>query len=249
MSKTLAIIGGSGLTQLDDLTISNAHDLQTPYGSPSAPVLEGVFKGRRVLFLARHGHPHKIPPHKVNYRANLWALQNLYATDVVAVNAVGGITENMVTRQLVVPDQMIDYTGGRDHTFFDGDNGVVTHVDFSFPYSEELREMLIHSGLAKNLSVIGRGTYGCTQGPRLETAAEIKRMERDGCDVVGMTGMPEAILARELKLNYACLSLVVNPAAGKSQSVITIKQIEEALEQGMDDAISLLSLFVDNFYA
>ena len=249
MSKTLAIIGGSGLTQLDDLTISNAHDIQTPYGNPSAPVLEGVFKGHRVLFLARHGHPHKIPPHKVNYRANLWALQNLYATDVVAVNAVGGISENMVTRQLVVPDQIIDYTYDRSHTYFDGDNDGVRHVDFSFPYSEALREMLIHSGLAKNLSVIGGGTYGCTQGPRLETVAEITRMERDGCNIVGMTGMPEAILARELKLNYACLSLVVNPAAGKGQSVITIKQIEEALEQGMDDAISLLSLFVDNFYA
>ncbi|WP_428240991.1 S-methyl-5'-thioinosine phosphorylase [Gynuella sp.] len=249
MPKTLAIIGGSGLTQLEELTISSAHDIQTPYGHPSAPVLEGTFKNRRVLFLARHGHPHKIPPHKVNYRANMWALQNLYATDVIAVNAVGGITEQMKTRQLVVPDQVIDYTADRAHTFFDGDNGGVTHVDFSFPYSENLRELLIQSGEEKGLGIVGNGVYGCTQGPRLETAAEIARMEKDGCDIVGMTGMPEAILARELKLNYACLSLVVNPAAGKSQSVITIKQIEEALEQGMNDAISLLSQFVGNFYA
>lgn len=198
MSNTLAIIGGTGLTQLPGLTISKAHDVQTPFGSPSAPVLEGELDGHRVLFLARHGHPHRIPPHQVNYRANLWALQNLYATDVIAVTAVGGITHNMAARKLVVPMQIIDYTYGRDHTIFEGELSQVTHVDFSYPYTESLRQLLIKSAKQVDEPVINGGVYGATQGPRLETAAEIFRMEQDGCDVVGMTGMPETVLAREL---------------------------------------------------
>lgn len=248
MSKTLAIIGGTGLTQLKGLTISQAHDIQTPYGTPSAPILEGELKGHRVLFLARHGHPHRIPPHLVNYRANIWALQNLYATDVIAVNAVGGISSEMTTCALAIPDQIIDYTHGREHTFFNGDQGFVSHIDLSYPYSGHLREMLVHAGESAGLNVINRGTYGVTQGPRLETVAEIVRMERDGCDMVGMTGMPETVLARELKLNYACLALVVNPAAGKSDTVITLKQIEQALSDGMSDVFSLLTQFIQQYY-
>mgnify|MGYP000359390899 CR=1 FL=1 len=248
MSKTLAIIGGTGLTQLEGLTISSAHDMTTPYGPPSAPILEGDLKGSRILFLARHGHPHRIPPHKVNYRANLWALQNLFATDVIAVNAVGGITEKFVTKQLAVPDQIIDYTYGREHTYFDGEHGNVTHIDVSYPYTDSLRKLLLQSSEASGVHVIPTATYGVTQGPRLETIAEINRMERDGCDLVGMTGMPETVLARELKLNYASLALVVNPAAGKSDSVITIKQIEQALADGMVDVMAVLNQFVERFY-
>ncbi len=248
MSKTLAIIGGTGLTELEGLTISKAHDMHTPYGSPSAPILEGELLGHRVLFLARHGHPHRIPPHKVNYRANLWALQNLFATDVIAINAVGGINQAMTTESLVLPDQLIDYTWGRDSTFFDGENGQVTHIDLSYPYSESLREGLIAASHDLKIDLMTSATYGVTQGPRLETAAEIKRMENDGCDLVGMTGMPETVLARELKLNYASIALVVNPAAGKGDSGITIKQIEKALNSGMSKLLKVLGKFVIDYY-
>ncbi len=248
MSDTLAIIGGTGLTQLPGLTISKAHDVQTPFGSPSAPILEGELDGHRVLFLARHGHPHRIPPHQVNYRANLWALQNLYATDVIAVTAVGGITHNMTARKLVVPIQIIDYTHSRPSTIFEDDLSQVTHVDFSYPYTEELRQLLLKSAKQVDEPVINGGVYGATQGPRLETAAEIFRMEQDGCDIVGMTGMPEAVLARELKLRYAALSVIVNPAAGKGEGVITIKEIEENLEEGMERVKRILHTAVDQFY-
>jgi 5'-methylthioinosine phosphorylase len=204
--------------------------------------------GYRILFLARHGHPHRVPPHQVNYRANLWALQNLYATDVIAVNAVGGITRNMTRQALVVPVQVIDYTHGRDSTIFEGEMSTVTHVDFSYPYTERLRQLLLKSAKAVAEPVINGGVYGATQGPRLETVAEIFRMEQDGCDLVGMTGMPEAALARELKLNYASLSVVVNPAAGKGEGVITLKEIEENLEAGMERVKRILHKSVDVFY-
>jgi 5'-methylthioinosine phosphorylase len=228
-----AIIGGTGLTQLDGLTIHQELWLDTPYGTPSAAVLKGAYAGRDVLFLARHGHPHRLPPHKVNYRANLWALQQAGATDVIAVNAVGGIHAAMGTGHFCVPHQLIDYTSGREHSFFSDDLEHVTHIDFSFPYSEPLRARLLAALSAQGCAHSDFGVYGATQGPRLETVAEIARMERDGCDIVGMTGMPEAALARELGLGYACLALVVNPAAGKSTAVITMAEIEQALQDGM----------------
>lgn len=228
-----AIIGGTGLTQLDGLTIEQELWLDTPYGTPSAAVLKGTYAGGAVLFLARHGHPHRLPPHKVNYRANLWALQQAGATDIIAVNAVGGIHAAMGTGHFCVPHQLIDYTSGREHSFFSDDLEQVTHIDFSFPYSEPLRAQLLAALGAQGHAHSDFGVYGATQGPRLETVAEITRMERDGCDIVGMTGMPEAALARELGLGYACLALVVNPAAGKSTAVITMAEIEQALAAGM----------------
>jgi len=238
MSGTLAIIGGTGLTELPGLTISAAHDIQTPFGAPSAP----------VLFIARHGHPHKIPPHQVNYRANLWALQKLYATDVIAVNAVGGISKNMKPGTLISPAQIIDYSFGRESTIFDGEFAPLSHIDFSFPYTETLRAELVRSAAKVDQKVINGGVYGVSQGPRLETAAEIFRMERDGCDIVGMTGMPEACLARELKLNFASLGLVVNSAAGKGASAITLKDIDDHLSAGMQRVRLILSQLVVDFY-
>jgi 5'-methylthioinosine phosphorylase len=249
MSGSLAIIGGTGLTELPGLTISKAHDVQTPFGSPSAPILEGELYGLRVLFVARHGHPHRIPPHLVNYRANLWALQNLYATDILAVNAVGGITKNMKSGELVLPKQIIDYTFGREMTLFDGEFAPVSHVDFSNPYTESFRELVAKAAIKVNEKIINGGVYGVTQGPRLETAAEIFRMENEGCDIVGMTGMPEASLARELKLNYASLSLVVNAAAGKGTGAITIKEIDDNLETGMKRVRRIIEQLVQDFYS
>ncbi|KIV72159.1 5'-methylthioadenosine phosphorylase [Pseudomonas sp. FeS53a] len=239
-----AIIGGTGLTQLDGLSMKALLNPETPYGAPSAGIVQGEYAGREVLFLARHGHPHRIPPHQVNYRANLWALKHAGAEAVIAVNAVGGITAGMGTGQLVVPHQVIDYTQGRIGTFFEGELDHVTHIDFSHPYDEPLRQKLLDALRRAGHAHSDYGVYGCTQGPRLETVAEIARMERDGCDIVGMTGMPEAALARELNLPYAALSLVVNPAAGKSTNIITMAEIEAALAAGIGKVRETLSILL-----
>ncbi len=239
--NTYAIIGGTGLTRLDGLVIRNAELVETPYGPTSSALLYGKYAGRDVMFLARHGHPHRIPPHEVNYRANIWALRQAGADRVVAVNAVGAINDSLVTGQFCVPDQIIDYTWGRNHTFFEGDLEQVTHVDFSQPYDADLRRRLIAAAAAHGFTCQSHGVYGCTQGPRLETVAEIRRMARDGCDLVGMTGMPEAALAREIGLDYACLALVVNPAAGRSSGIITMRQIEQALADGMERTRKVLA--------
>ena len=228
-----AIIGGTGLTQLDGLTIRQSLAVNTPYGAPSGDIHLGEYAGREVMFLARHGHPHRFPPHKVNYRANIWALKQAGAEAILAVNAVGGIHPHMGTGHFCVPHDLVDYTSGRDHTFFADDLEHVTHIDFSFPYSAPLRARLIAALAAEGCAHSDFGVYACTQGPRLETVAEIARLERDGCDIVGMTGMPEAALARELELEYGCLALVVNPAAGKSVAVITMAEIEQALHDGI----------------
>ncbi|WP_165675207.1 S-methyl-5'-thioinosine phosphorylase [Metapseudomonas otitidis] len=239
-----AIIGGTGLTQLDGLSMKALLNPETPYGTPSAGIVQGEYAGREVLFLARHGHPHRIPPHQVNYRANLWALKHSGAEAIIAVNAVGGIAAGMGTGQLVVPHQVIDYTQGRIGTFFEGELDHVTHIDFSHPYDEPLRQKLLDALRRAGHAHSDYGVYGCTQGPRLETVAEIARMERDGCDIVGMTGMPEAALARELNLPYAALSLVVNPAAGKSTSIITMAEIEAALAAGIGKVRETLSILL-----
>jgi 5'-methylthioinosine phosphorylase len=228
-----AIIGGTGLTLLEGLTLKKALPMQTPYGLPSAPLQQGEYAGQEVLFLARHGHPHGIPPHKVNYRANLWALKEAGAEAVIAVNAVGGIHAAMGSGHLCVPHQIVDYTWGREHTYSDGTTGSVNHVDFSHPYDEALRQRLIEALQALGYPHSSHGVYAATQGPRLESVAEIARLERDGCDIVGMTGMPEAALARELALPYASLALVVNPAAGKSSGIITMAEIEQELVGGI----------------
>lgn len=236
-----AIIGGTGLTQLEGLTLKDSLNLDTPYGAPSAPIQRGEYAGREVLFLARHGHPHRFPPHQVNYRANLWALQQAGAQAVLAVNAVGGIHAAMGSGHLCVPHQIVDYTYGREHTYFAGDIDHVTHIDFSHPYDEGLRQKLVAALQALGHPHSSHGVYAATQGPRLETVAEIARLERDGCDIVGMTGMPEAALARELELPYACLSLVVNPAAGKSSGIITMAEIEQALYEGIGKVREVLA--------
>ena len=222
----LAVIGGSGLYQFPGLENATRQTVDTPYGAASGDVVLGDFAGRRVAFLARHGESHTLPPHRVNYRANLWALHRLGARRVIGVNAVGGIRGDMGPRVIVVPDQLIDYTHGRYTSYCDVEGAEVKHIDFSEPYTESLRLQLLAAARAVNVEVIGGGCYGATQGPRLETRAEIARMKRDGCDLVGMTGMPEAALARELELDYACLALVANFAAGcGDEAEISIEEI------------------------
>lgn len=240
----LAVIGGSGLSRLEGLEQVRREPISTPYGAPSAPLMCGRLGGVELIFLARHGEVHTIPPHKINYRANLAALKQAGVTHVIAVAAVGGITPAMSPQTLVIPDQIIDYTYNRAHTFFDSDDGPVTHVDFTHPYSTSLRRRLLQAAKSCGLEVLDGACYGCTQGPRLETAAEIRRMEQDGCDLVGMTGMPEAALARELELEYACLAVVVNWAAGKAEEVIAMADIEQHLSIGMGKVTQLLKAFV-----
>ncbi len=236
------MIGGTGLSQLRDLEVLDRRVVATPYGEPSAPVLLGQIGTGRALFLPRHGAGHTIPPHAINYRANIWALEKLGAGRIVAVNAVGGIGPDRGPRTLVVPDQIIDYTWGREHTFYDGASGEVEHVDFSEPYSTGVRRLLLEAGRLADLELIDGGTYGATQGPRLETAAEICRLSDDGCDLVGMTGMPEAALAREAGLEYACLAVVVNFAAGQSADIHG--ELAEHLDAGMASVKRLLEHLV-----
>ncbi|MEZ5540590.1 MAG: S-methyl-5'-thioinosine phosphorylase [Pseudomonadota bacterium] len=229
----LAIIGGTGLTKLKHLEIERREVMHTPFGEPSGALTIGTLCGHEVAFLARHGYGHTIPPHKVNYRANLWALKEHGVTRVIGVCAVGGIRAAIRPATVVIPDQIIDYTWSREHTFFEADLTEVTHVDFTEPYCRELRELLIASAGRAGVEVLTTGTYGATQGPRLETAAEINRMERDGCDMVGMTGMPEAALARELGLCYAVCAVSANDAAGRSPGPIEMAEIEHNLKTGM----------------
>lgn len=233
MTTRLAIIGGTGLTELEGLQITHTEEVETPYGNPSAPLVWGELDGHEVIFLARHGNPHRIPPHEVNYAANIYALKQQGVTNIIGVNAVGGIDDAMGPAHVVIPDQIIDYTYGRKHTYFEGEMDDVTHIDFSYPYSENLRQQMITVADGLDIAYSNYGVYACTQGPRLETAAEIVRLERDGCDIVGMTGMPEAALAAELKIDYACLALVVNWAAGKTENIITMDEIEQAIDEGM----------------
>jgi 5'-methylthioinosine phosphorylase len=228
----LAIIGGTGLYKLAVLEDAASHVDDTPFGAPSGPVRVGTLAGRRIAFLARHGEEHSIPPHRVNYRANLWTLHALGARRVLAVNAVGGIGVRMAPRVVALPDQLIDYTHGRDSSFCDVPGAKVEHVDFSEPYSRELRAAVLEAASGVGVEVVDGGVYGCTQGPRLETRAEIARMRQDGCDLVGMTGMPEAVLARELGIEYASLCLVANWAAGcdPSSHEITMEEVFANLE-------------------
>ncbi len=237
----LAIIGGSGLTQLSTLAITRREVVRTPYGEPSAPLLVGSVAGQPAVFLARHGHGHTIPPHRVNYRANLWALKAREAKAVLAVASVGGIRD-AAPGALVLPEQIIDYTSGRASTFFDGEEGRVVHADFTRPYTPWLRERCLEAARASGLPLQAGGIYGAVNGPRLESAAEIDRMDRDGATLVGMTGMPEAVLARELDLPYVAICVVVNHAAGRGDSAdaISMEALSRTLEAGMEKVRALL---------
>lgn len=210
----LAIIGGSLVSNINALTQVTEERIQTPFGEPSAKLATGKIGDIEVVYLNRHGAAHNLAPHLINYRANMFALKLLEVTHVVAIAAVGGISEKMSPMKCVMPDQVIDYTYGRMQTYNDADESPVHHIEFSYPFDEALRQQLKAAVEMADQDYEFQATYGATQGPRLETIAEIKRMHRDGCDIVGMTAMPEAALARELEMDYANLSLVVNWAAG-----------------------------------
>lgn len=237
----VAIVGGSGLTTLPGLVGTGVQVVDTPYGSPSSALSLGQFGSVDIVFLPRHGEGHRLAPHGINYRANMWALSHVGVTEIVAVNAVGGIHPDMGPGAVSIPHNLIDYTWGRSHTFFDGVDGNVQHIDFSEPYDAGLRSRLCVAAEIAGVAIHDFGVYGATQGPRLETAAEIDRMERDGCDLVGMTGMPEAALARELGLAYAVCAVVVNDAAGRGDGgEITMESIRSNLDTGMAVVLRVL---------
>ncbi len=237
----LAIIGGSGLYSLgEEFKLRDQVSRKTPYGETSADIQLGSWQDVEVAFLPRHGEGHSVPPHAVNYRANIWGLKQAGVSKIIAINAVGGISADMAPRTLALPEQLIDYSSGRAHSFFDGAGGEVRHVDFSRPYSDILRNCLAQAGAQLGCVIVAAGTYGCTNGPRFETAAEVRRLQQDGCSVVGMTGMPEASLARELEVDYACLAVVANWAAGIDDSDLSMAEILANLEQGIQQVRPLL---------
>jgi len=220
----LAVIGGTGLYQMEGLRSAGGERVETPYGMTSGPVITGTLGGIPIVFLARHGTAHQVPAHEVNYRANVRALAEAGATRVLAVCSVGGIAEECVPGALVVPDQLIDYTWGREHTFA-GQEAAPMHTDFTHPFTNGWRKQVMSSLGKLGIPFINGGTYAAMQGPRFETAAEIKRLARDGCTIVGMTAMPEAFLAREMNLDYAAICPVGNPAAGLSHEPVTETQV------------------------
>lgn len=238
------IIGGSGLCDYPGIEIIQASEIETPFGFPSAQLRLGKLDGHEVVFLPRHGDQHRIAPHRVNYRANIHALKQLDVTHILAVAAVGGITERFGPGTLAVPDQIIDYTHGREHSFFSDDFSADKHIDFTWPYDEHLRQKIIQAGAALNLELVNSATYGAVQGPRLETAAEIRRMANDRCDLVGMTGMPEAYLAREAGIPYATLAVVANWAAGITDATLTMDEIHQTLAAGIDDVRSVIAAVI-----
>jgi 5'-methylthioinosine phosphorylase len=244
----MAIIGGTGLYRLADLQAVESHQPVTRYGAPSGPIHIGLLAGKRVAFLARHGEGHSVPPHRINYRANLAALKAVGAQRVLALNTVGGITGRFAPRALGCPDQLIDYTWGRISTLCEEAGTEVLHVDFGDPYTPVFRSDVLAAAARAGVAIVDGGCYGATQGPRLETKAEIARMRRDGCDLVGMTGMPEAGLARELGLEYACIAIVANWAAGAGPNPdeqITLDEVLANVDAASAGLAALLSALLE----
>jgi 5'-methylthioinosine phosphorylase len=236
----VAVIGGSRFASLKNLVITHSTAVKTPYGDPSAPLSYGILGNQEVVYLPRRGSASPMPPHKINYRANLWALRDAGVHTVIATAAVAGISDSFEPGDVVIPNQLIDYTYGRENTFL-GDDTHITHINFAEPYSEKLRQTVIRKAAELGYKVAKEATYGITQGPRLETTAEVDRLARDGCHLVGMTGMPEAALARELELDYVCIAIVIRKAAGRPNPEIDKSRVQ-AREQWVEDLVEKIIL-------
>jgi len=213
MMNKVAVIGGSRFAALKNLSLTHSTSVKTPYGEPSAPLSYGILGDQEVVYLPRRGSAEPMDPHEVNYRANIWALRDAGVQTVIATAAVATLTNDFSPGDVIIPDQLIDYTYGRENTFL-GEDASIAHISFAYPYSELLRQIAIKKAKEVGYQVITKATYGIAQGPRLETIAEAVKLAQDGCHLVGMTGMPEAALARELGLDYVCIALVVRKAAG-----------------------------------
>ena len=245
----LAIIGGSGLCNIEGLEIIRREIVRTPYGQPSEPLIFGNLGGKEVIFLARHGANHTLTPHHINYRANIWALQSVGVKSIISIASVGSIEKSIKVGDFVIPHQIIDYTYGRNNTFFDGIDNPVKHIDFTYPYDMSLREIIIQSVQKLTYNFVTEGVYAATQGPRLETAAEIDRYEKDGATIVGMTAMPEAVLARELNLSYVAICPVANHAAGRGESAegISSAMLNHSSQQTIKNTIDILIHLVKTY--
>ncbi len=242
----IGLIGGSGLYDLPGIKTIEELEIDTPYGMPSDKLKIGELESRKIAFLPRHSYKHNIPPHKINYRANIWALKSIGVERIITVNAVGGINEEYNPGDIVIPDQIIDLTRCRTSTFYDADD--VVHVDFTEPYCPQMRAVFTSSELVNRYNLYTTGTYVCTEGPRLETSAEIRFMKAIGGDMVGMTGMPEAVLARELEICYLKIAVITNPAAGILKKRLTTTEVLETMKLSTDrvkqlivDALNLLT--------
>ena len=245
LSKKIGSIVVAGFADLQFFTEEKTEEVITPYGKPSSALIESVIGEHQIVFIARHGSDHTILPHLVNYRANLWALKQVKVDCVIAIATVGGIGTNCHPGTIVIPNQILDYTHSREHTFSPVD-GDLFHIDFTQPYCESLRKVLIDAAQERNIDVLDKGTYAATQGPRFESAAEIDRLEKDGAHIVGMTGMPETSLAREIGLCYATLALVVNYAAGRSGTQISVDEIRQAYRQATEKVQAILNTAIPN---
>lgn len=234
----VGIIAGSGFYDFEGVSVKDVRKVSTPYGEPSDSYRICEFGGLEFVFLARHGSPHRLQPHKINYRANIWGLRDLGVERILSINAVGGINTGIRPGDIVITDQIIDITSGRANTFYDGDE--VIHIDFTAPYCTELRDVLLKAGSRNEITLVNGGTYVSVNGPRLETAAEIALFARNGGDVVGMTGMPEACLARELEICFSCIAVVTNSAAGLSSGRLTATEVVATMKVSMKRLRSLL---------
>lgn len=238
MSK-IGVIGGSGLYEIKGFVLKKKRTLSTPYGKPSDQYLTGTMGKTEIIFLPRHGSHHNIPPHMINYRANIWGFRKLGVDRILSISAAGGINKGLKPGDIVISDQILDMTKERKSTYYDGKEGVI-HIDFTEPYCPELRRILLKAGRQKRLSLKNGGTYVAVEGPRLETASEIKSFSILGGDIVGMTGMPEAALARELEICYAGISVVANYAAGISRRKLTVAEVMEAMKDSTEKIKDLL---------
>ncbi len=242
MSSKIAIIGGSALPKLQGFEITKKEVVTTPYGEPASAILRGMYEGEEILFLDRHGLERRTPPHQINYQANMWALRELGVEIAIGISIVGGIRSDMTPGHFVFPDQLIDYTYGRANTYFEDDFSFAKHLDFTYPYCPKLHKVLIESAQAMDLKFTDDATYGVTQGPRYETIAEVNRLERDGCAIVGMTAMPEAVLARELKMRYCSVAVVGSKAAGRSDGLhVDLEAIRTVIDESLDKMRELLT--------
>lgn len=262
----LAVIGGSGLYKIEGLKVLQEIEIETPFGKPSSPIVKAEYKGRPLLFLARHGKAHDYPPHRVPYRANLWALKELGVKYILGINAVGGINKLLKPGEFVIADQFLDFTKGRPQTFYEGRfspsyryegeekhktllaNKKVVHIDVSEPFCPTLRRLLKETLEEKGFPYRERGTYVATEGPRLETAAEIRAFSLLGGDIVGMTAVPEVVLSRELQIHYATLCLVTNPAAGIASYRLTSEEVIDMVKRKEEEIKKIVLSFSEKVY-
>lgn len=238
MSK-IGLIGGSGLYDIQGFVLKQKKSITTPFGKPSDQYLIGKIGKTDIVFLPRHGKKHNIPPHMINYRANIWGFRKLGVDRIISISAVGGIRKGLRPGDIVVLDQTMDMTRNRKSTFYDGKGGVV-HIDFTEPYCPELRRIILKAGKDAGVPVKNGGNYVAVEGPRLETASEIKSFKLLGGDVVGMTGMPEASLAREVAICYTGISVVANYAAGISKTKLTVPEVMKVMHASTETLKRLL---------